>query len=543
MCRARRRVKGADRGSADCYGFQNGRIPLAIITSPLPDVPIRDISITECLFEGLRGIPDKVVLIDGPSGREMTAAALMDAVRRLAGGLVARGFGPGRVVAMMSPNMPEYAVVFHGVAFAGATITTLNPTYTASEMRHQLIDSRAEMLVTIPDFLAVAREGVEGTKVQDIVVIGGAEGATSLADLMGEPLVTQVAVDLRAYPVALPYSSGTTGLPKGVMLSHRNLVVNVDQSLQLIHIRPDDTTVAFLPFFHIYGMNVLMNMYLSIGARLVTMPRFDLPAFLGHLQDHKVRMVMAVPPVAIAMAKHPLVDQYDLSALDVFISAAAPLGADLSDAVGARLSAICIQGYGMTELSPVALFSDETHAKPGAVGVTLPNTECKIVDVETGASLPVGQEGELCVRGPQVMLGYLGNPEATAQTIDADGWLHTGDIAAFDADGQLYIRDRLKELIKVKGFQVAPAEVEALLQTHPGVMDAAVVGVPDDEAGEMPMAFVVARPGADLSDVPAFLRASLASYKVPKRIEVVVAIPKSASGKILRRVLKAQVMA
>ena len=511
------------------------------ITSPLPDVAIRDISITDRVFEGLAADPDRIVLIDGPSGAAMTGAVLMDRVRRLAGGLLAQGFGRGQVVALMAPNMPDYVVVFHAVALAGGTITTINPTYTAAELQHQLTDSGAILLVTVPAFLATAEAGAAGTQVRHIAVIGGAEGAAALDDLMGPPLAHQMPVDLVGHPVVLPYSSGTTGLPKGVRLSHRNLVVNVDQGLAMIRIVADETTVAFLPFFHIYGMTVLMNLHLAAGARQVTMPRFDLPAFLQHLQDHKVRMVMAVPPVAVAMAKHPLVDQYDLSALKIFVSAAAPLGADLSDAVGRRLGAICIQGYGMTELSPISHFSNERHARAGAVGVTLPNTECKIIDPDTGAALPMGAEGELCIRGPQVMLGYLNNPEATARTIDAEGWLHTGDIAAFEADGQLFIKDRLKELIKVKGFQVAPAEVEGVLQTHPGVLDAAVIGVPDDEAGEVPMAFIVAKPGADISDLAAFLRASLSSYKVPRHIRTVDAIPKSASGKILRRVLKAGV--
>jgi len=516
---------------------------MTIFTSPLPDVAIREVSITECLFAGLADAPDRVVLIDGPSGAAMTGAVLMDRIARLAGGMVARGLGAGQVVALMAPNCPDYAVVFHGVAYAGGTITTINPTYTAAEVHHQLTDSGASVLVTIPAFLATAREAVAGTKVALIAVIGGAAGEVALDDLMGQALTAQVPVDLARHPVVLPYSSGTTGLPKGVMLSHRNLVVNVDQGLQVIRVLPDETTVAFLPFFHIYGMTVLMNMHLVAGARLVTMPRFELPAFLQHLQDHKVRMVMAVPPVAVAMAKHPLVDQYDLSALKVFVSAAAPLGSELSNAVGARLGAICIQGYGMTEMSPISHFSDEARATPGAVGVTVPNTECRILDVETGAPLPAGAEGALCIRGPQVMLGYLNNPQATAQTLDAEGWLHTGDVAMFDDQGQLFIRDRLKELIKVKGFQVAPAEVEALLQTHPGVLDAAVIGVPDDEAGEVPMAFVVQKPGVAIDDLDGFLRASLASYKQPKRVEVVDAIPKSASGKILRRVLKARVLA
>lgn len=516
---------------------------MTLISSPLPDVPIRDISITECLFEGLMRAPDRVALIDGPTGRRLTGAELMDQIRRLAGGLTERGMGAGHVVALMAPNVPDFAVVFHGVAFAGGTITTLNPTYTAAEVKHQLLDARAELLITVPDFLPQAVAGAEGTGVRMIAVIGEAEGYASLQDLMGHRQEEQVPVDLTRHVVVLPYSSGTTGLPKGVMLSHRNLVVNVDQGLAVIRIDPGETMVAFLPFFHIYGMNVLMNTHLVAGASLVTMPRFDLAAFLRHVQDHRVRMVMAVPPVTLAMAKHPMVDDYDLSSLEIFVSAAAPLGAELSEACTERLKARTIQGYGMTELSPVSHFSNERHAKPGAVGITVPNTICKVVDIETGEALPLGQEGELCIKGPQVMLGYLNNPEATARTIDAEGWLHTGDLAEFDADGQLFIKDRLKELIKVKGFQVAPAEVEAVLQSCPGVLDAAVIGVPDDEAGEVPVAFVVRKGDVQAEDIAAFLRGQLASYKQPARIEFIDAVPKSASGKILRRVLKAQMAA
>ncbi|MCU0898948.1 MAG: AMP-binding protein [Cypionkella sp.] len=516
---------------------------MTLITSPLPDVPIRDISITECLFEGLSAAPDRVVLLDGPTGRSLTGSAMMDRIRRLGGGLTARGFGAGQVVALMAPNMPDYAVVFHAVAYAGGTITTLNPTYTAPEVTHQLRDAGARLLITIPDFLPQALAGAAGTGVEMIAVIGAADGHLSIDDLMGAPLAAQVPIDLQRHVVVLPYSSGTTGLPKGVMLSHRNLVVNVDQALAVIRIEAGERMVAFLPFFHIYGMNVLMNAHLVAGACLVTMPRFDLAAFLGHVQAHRVRMVMAVPPVIVAMAKHPMVDQYDISSLEILVSAAAPLGAELSDACAARLGARTIQGYGMTEMSPISHFSNEDHAKPGAVGITVPNTLCKVIDPETGASLPPGQEGELCVKGPQVMLGYLNNPEATSRTIDAEGWLHTGDMAAFDAEGQLFIRDRLKELIKVKGFQVAPAEIEAVLQTCPGVLDAAVIGVPDDEAGEVPVAFVVPKGEVRAEDISAYLRGHLATYKLPARIEFIEAVPKSASGKILRRVLKTQMAA
>ncbi len=505
-------------------------------TSPLPDVAIRDLTITQALFDALETAPDRVVLIDGPTRREWTGAQLIAAVKSLAGGLTERGYGAGHRVALMSPNSPEFAVIFHGVGWAGGTLTTLNPTYTAAEVKHQLMDSGADVLFTIAAFEATAREGMVGTACQELVII------EDMAGWMGVPLATQVPVDLDKHVFALPYSSGTTGLPKGVMLSHRNLVANVDQGLAVIKILPDETMVAFLPFFHIYGMNVMLNTHLIAGARLVCMPRFDLPAFLGFVQEYRVRMVMAVPPIANAMAKHPMVDQFDVTSLKVFVSAAAPLGAELSNACAARIGAMTMQGYGMTEMSPISHFSNEEHSVPGGVGFTVPNTVCKIIDPE-GRALGVGEEGELCIKGPQVMMGYLNNPEATARTIDAEGWLHTGDIACFDAQGQLFIRDRLKELIKVKGFQVAPAEVEAVLQTYKGVLDAAVIGVQDDEAGEVPMAFVVLSEGVQVADIASFLARELSHYKQPKQIEVIDAIPKSASGKILRRLLKDRVTA
>ena len=515
---------------------------MTIFKSPLADIPLRDVTITERLFDGLAHDPSAVVLIDGPSGAAMTGASLRDRVERLAGGLTARGFGAGQVVAIMAPNMPDFATVFHAVGYAGGTITTINPTYTAAEVMHQLKDAQATLLITIPAFLPIAEAAIAGTAVREIAVIGQADGFASLDDLMGAPLTSQVPVDLDRHVMVLPYSSGTTGLPKGVMLSHRNLVVNVDQIIPLLDVRSHETSVAFLPFFHIYGMNVLMNSFLSAGGTLVTLPRFDLEAVLTHIQTHKVRLLLVAPPVAIALAKHPMVDQFDLSSLKVVLSAAAPLGPEVSEACGARLGCTVVQGYGMTELSPLSHSVPHRKAKPGSVGITAPNAQTRIVDPVTGANQGPGQEGEVWVRGPQVMLGYLNNPEATAKTMDGD-WLKTGDLGMIDDDGYLFIRDRLKELIKVKGFQVAPAEVEAELLALPGIADAAVIGIPDDDAGEVPMAFVVAAAGVTLEmpTIQAALRKKLASYKVPKHIEFIDAIPKSAAGKILRRVLRDRV--
>lgn len=505
---------------------------MTVFTSPYPDVSATEQTITERVFQGLEDRPDEVVLTDGPTGRSMTAATFMDQVKRMASGLASAGLGAGHTVAIMAPNIPEYCVVFHAVAWGGGTITTLNPTYTAHEVAHQLSDSGAELLITIPDFVETAREGAGDTPV---IAIGTPEYAALFAD----PLNAQVPVDLDDFTVVLPYSSGTTGLPKGVMLSHRNLVINVDQSIVAADFRPGETTAAFLPFFHIYGMTALMNIHLAGGGALVTMPRFDLPLFLQINQDYKTKRMWVVPPVALALAKHPVVADYDLSSLEQVFIAAAPSGAELSDSIAARLGCKALQGYGMTELSPVSHVVPGSAPRSGAAGLAVPNTTSRIVDITTGADLPAGEEGELWIKGPQVMQGYLNNAKATAETMAEGGWLRTGDIGRIDADGYLFITDRLKELIKYKGFQVAPAELEAALVAMEGISDAAVIGKPDDEAGELPIAFVVTSdPAPDEAAIKGYLDQQLAHYKQIHEVHFVNEIPKSASGKILRRFLR-----
>ena len=270
------------------------------------------------------------------------------------------------------------------------------------------------------------------------------------------------------------------------------------------------------------------------------MPRFDLEQFLSLHQEHRLTRGFVAPPMVVALAKHPVVDNYDLSALRWILSGAAPLSADLAIECGKRLGCEVVQGYGMTELSPVSHATPAGMFKPGSVGVTVPNTEVNIVDPVTGSSLGVDQDGEVWVRGPQVMKGYLNNEAATKSTIDDDGWLHTGDIGHIDADGHLFIVDRLKELIKYKGFQVPPAELEALLLTHPQIADAAVIGLPDDEAGEIPAAYIALKQGQDATaaDIQQFVAGKVASYKQIRKVTFIDAIPKSASGKILRRVLR-----
>ncbi len=509
--------------------------------SPLPDVTIPDLALTDFVLQGASSRADKPALIDGPTGRTITYGQLDAAVRSLAGGLVARGFAKGDVLALMAPNIPEYAVVFHGVAFAGGVITTVNPTYTEREVHHQLVDAGAIILVTIPMFLDTARAAAVGTAVTEIFVMGDVEGTEPLTALFGPALATQIPVspdDL----VALPYSSGTTGLSKGVMLTHRNLVANILQTSVPAGLEENEVIIAVLPFFHIYGMQVLMNCGLAVGATVVTMPRFDLEQFLTLHQTYGITRSFVAPPIVVALAKHPIVDSFDLSTLRQVFSGAAPLSAELALEAGARIGCEVVQGFGMTELSPVSHLTPLGWFKPGSVGVTAPNTETMIVDPATGESLGLDADGELWVRGPQVMAGYLNNPAATKATVDADGWLHSGDIGHIDSDGHLYVVDRLKELIKFKGFQVPPAELEALLLTHPSVADAAVIGVADDEAGEIPVGYVVVRPDHSVTaeEIMAFVAGQVASYKQVRRVIFIDSVPKSASGKILRRLLRDQ---
>ncbi len=514
---------------------------MTVFQSRDPAIALSEQSLTQTVLSALASRGDEVVLTDGPTGRTMTADALTSDIKRLAAGLAGAGFGPGQVLALMAPNMPEFAVVLHAALWAGGAVTTINPAYTPSEVQHQLNDAGATRLFIIAALAADVDAMIAGTGVHTVVVIDGPGDTGTMAGLMGAgSLDAQVPVDLDHDVALMPYSSGTTGLPKGVMLSHRSLGTNLDQLQSTGATTPGEVTVCFLPFFHIYGLQVGLNGMLACGGACVTLPRFDLEAFLRLNQQVRARTLWLVPPVALALAKHPLVDQFDLSSVEVAVSAAAPFGADLAEQLAARLNCKTIQAYGMTETSPLVTTVRRDAPRKGSVGTLVSLTSARIVDPDSGDDLGVDADGELWIKGPQVMSGYLNNPAATAESIAKDGWLRTGDIAHFDEDGHLYITDRLKELIKYKGFQVAPAELEAVLLTHPDIADAAIAARPDPQAGEIPVAFVVPAAGKTLTDadVTGYLDGRLAHYKQVHRVIFTQAIPRSASGKILRRHLK-----
>lgn len=519
-----------------------------IFKSPYPDVDIPNVPLTHYVLDRIQAFGDKPALIDGPTDRTITYAQLGGAIRLVASSLSKRGFSKGDVFAIYSPNVPEYAIAFHAVSLIGGINTTVNPLYTADELAHQLNDANAKYLLTIPMFLENAQAAAAKSNVEEIFVFGEAEGATPFATLLqSDGQLPDVTIDPQEDLVVLPYSSGTTGLPKGVMLTHHNIVSNIVQAEGITNfelVTDKDTIIGILPFFHIYGMVVIMNMSLVRGATIVTMPRFDLEQFLQLIEKHKITRSNLVPPIMLALAKHPLVDKYDTSSLIELLSGAAPLSEELAEAVVQRLGVNVIQGYGLTETSPV------THVCPNfpgkvkraSVGPPLPNTSVKIVDVNTGEPVGKNERGEVWMHGPQVMKGYLNNPDATAATVDEEGWIHTGDIGYADDDGYFYIVDRLKELIKYKGFQVAPAEMEGLLLTHPAIADAAVIPKPDEEAGEIPKAFLVLKPGTEATgeEIMDWVAEKVSPQKKIRAVEFVDAVPKSASGKILRRVLVEQ---
>lgn len=508
-----------------------------VYRSPYPDIEVPNLNLTEQVFRNAVVKPDAMAMADGLTGRTITYGSLLEQIRQTAAGLSARGITKGDVVSLWSPNVPEWPVVFFAVIRLGAIVHTSNPVSTPGELAFQLNDANAKMLFTIGALADKAKAAIaEAKKPIELFTIDETPGVASLASLAMDKDPPAVSIDPANDIVVLPYSSGTTGLPKGVMLTHRNVVAQLIQ-LDAIENVEMPALLGVLPFFHIYGMVIILMHGFMRGATIVTLPKFEFEPFLKVLQAWPITSAHIVPPVVVALGKHPLVDSYKFPHLKYLFCGAAPLGPELTEAVEARLNVKIRQGYGMTEASPATHYTVAGTERAGTVGKLMPSIEMRIIDPETGKDLPTGQPGEVWVRGPNVMKGYLNNPEATARTVDADGWLHTGDIGIADDDGYLTVVDRLKELIKVKGFQVAPAELESILLKHPLIADVAVIPVPDEHSGEVPKAIVVRREGLTAEEVIEFLKPKVAHYKCVKHVEFVDAIPKSPSGKILRRIL------
>lgn len=511
-----------------------------IFRSPHADVAIPEMPFDRFVLWHATLQPDKPALVDVTTGQTLTYGQLERQVRQLASGLARRGFGKGQVVGLYCPNIPEYAVVFLGVAAAGGASATINPMYTVEELSQQLQDSGARYLVTVPALLERAQDAARQTGVEAVFVIGGSPGETSFDALLDpHPVALELSFDVRQDLAAIPFSSGTTGRSKGVMLTHHSLAANISQMAPSGMIVDTDRVLATLPFFHIYGMVLILGLGLYRGATLYSMARFDLESFLRAIQDHKISYAPCVPPIVLALAKHPMVDQFNLRSLRLIGTGAAPIATSTLQACAQRLGCDIWQGYGMTEASGATHLNPRTldPQKIASIGPPVAGCESKVVDLESGAPLGANSNGEICVRGPNIMRGYLNRPEATAQSLDAEGWYHTGDIGYADDDGYFYVVDRLKELIKFSGYQVAPAELEAILVSHPSIIDAAVIPSPDEEHGEIPKAFIVRKDDLSAQEVVAYVAQRVAPFKKIRLVEFVDVIPKSPSGKILRREL------
>jgi len=505
--------------------------------SPYPDITVPNIDLFEQVFSHAHPRPGAIAMADGLTGRTISYESLLEQIRQTAAGLAARGIGKGDVVSLWSPNVPEWPVVFFAVVKLGAIVHASNPVSTPEELSFQLKDGDAKMLFTVSALVDKAKAAIqESGKTIELFTIDETPGVPTLASLAIDQDPPAVTIDPANDLCVLPYSSGTTGLPKGVMLTHRNLVAQLHQ-IDSIESVETPALLGVLPFFHIYGMVILVMHGLMRGSTIVTMPKFEFEPFLKVLQDWPIVTAHIVPPIVVGLGKHPAVDNYKFPHLKFLFSGAAPLGPELTDAVEKRLNVKIRQGYGMTEASPATHYTVAGFERSGTAGRLMPSIEMRMISPETGKDVPSGEPGEVWVRGPNVMKGYLNNPEATARTVDADGWLHTGDIGIADDDGYLTVVDRLKELIKVKGFQVAPAELESLLLKHPQIADVAVIPVADEHSGEVPKAIVVKRDSLTAEDVIAYLKPKVAHYKCVKHVAFVDAIPKSPSGKILRRVL------
>ncbi|KAK0427348.1 hypothetical protein QR680_010180 [Steinernema hermaphroditum] len=537
-----------------------------IFRSECKDLPTPSTPFSETLLDALWKYGKKIALIDAETGQKVSNHDLYIQSLSVASFLEQKHFRHGDVACAVMHNCLEYFPLFLGVALQGGALSTASYSFTEYELEYQFKDSGSKMVFcNSVNFEKVFKAAHKCPKITCIVVVPDHKsemnplpfGVVQFADVLDcQPKLNghKVDVDIKRDILILPYSSGTTGSPKGVMLTHTNMACEADilgthlldevmKKIDPSYTYESDHDILFLPIYHIYGFCVLMA-NIVYGLTTVVMSHFNLELYCKTIESYKARLLKLVPPVLVLLSKDPLIDRYDLSSVQAMLSGAAPAGRELCEDVMKRLPNVLVvgQAYGMTELTAAshALYYDARDLKFGSSGKLVSNMEMRIIDPQTGKDLERNQRGEVCLRGGTVMVGYLNRPQATAQTIDDEGWLHTGDVGYVDDDGYTFIVDRLKELIKVKGYQVPPAELEDLLLTHPSIKDCAVIGVPDEASGEIPMAFVVRKDEAvNEKEVMDFVKERVSHYKQLKGgVQFIREIPKSPSGKILRRFLR-----
>lgn len=512
-----------------------------------PPVQVPSEPLTFALRQAAERFPNKVAIVEPESGnREWTFAELEDLSSALAASLAARGVLVGDRVALWTKNSVEYVLSFYGILKAGAIVVPVSTHFGEREISHQLQVTESMGLIASEDRLSQTGSVSDSLSVKVVISenqnMAESQGFVTFASLLNctERLDRSFGIDPRETLAVLPFSSGTTGLPKGVMLTHANLLSNLYQVIQAHEVGPEDVMLNQLPFFHIYGMTVLFGTAILAGCRQVVASRFrPVDEFLSLFEKFRPTLFFTVPLILQEFCHHPKVPDMDWSALRYINTGGAPLAPELQERFTSLTGVTVIQGYGLTETSPTTHVVPLDRIKVGTIGTPLSLTEHKIVDPLTTKEVEPGKTGELWIHGPQVMKGYYRDPQATAYALD-DGWLRTGDLGLEDEDGYVYIVDRLKELIKCKGFQVAPAEIEHVLHGHPDILDAAVIGEPHPEMGEAPVAYVVTREGSTLSPegIVDYAASGMAKYKRIFRVVLAASIPRSPSGKILRRVLK-----
>lgn len=530
-----------------------------------PLVPVHQL-----LLSSVKARPDRAALVF--FNRATSYAALLDEVKRIGAGLVRLGLRKGDRVAIMLPNCPQEVAAYFGALWAGGVVVMVNPLYTARELQFQLKDSGARFLIALDLVYPKIAQVIDQTPLEKVIVTGIQERLPFPLNILyplklrregkwvnvprngktmryseliaAAPMQDAAPVDPKADLALLQYTGGTTGVPKGVMLTHYNMVANCAQIKAIIPPMRGDQIIIMgaLPFFHVYGLTTVMNYGIMVGARLLLFPRFELADILKAAQKYQPQLFPGVPTMYVAINEYPQVRRYNLKSIEWCISGAAGLPLQVKETFERMTGGRLVEGYGLSEASPV------THCtplrgvhKPGSIGLPVPDTDARIIDLEIGAALPPGKPGELAVRGPQVMRGYWNHPQETTLVLK-DGWLYTGDIAMMDEQGYFFIVDRKKEMMKVSGFNVYPREVEEVLFQHPAVKEAAVIGVPDAYQGEAVKAFVVLKSGADASkdDIVQWCKGRLAAYKIPRQVEFVQELPKTLIGKVLRRVLMEQ---